>query len=336
MARPSKAGLDYFPLAVDADSHDKIAILEAKHGALAWNVITKLWMRIYGRYGYYSTWGDNEQYLFARRIGGDKALISAVVVDAVDLGLFSRSMFVEFGVLTSETIQSTYLEACRKRSKVFLREEILLVSIPDFIEPIFEEVSGAETQVIGAETPAEVELEGVSGTFKARKLPLTSRSEGVLGAEMPQSKVKESKVKESKEKNTHGHAIRVWGKVNDRIPIEPSEADHEEEIQVPCTITAKREPFLAFGNDDQPNKVLLTRSELTKLREKFGEKFVSYWISSLLSWWNSKKRAYREYSDHYAVISSNHRRKLEAGVVWDANTGGYVKPHLMGEGNRAA
>jgi len=34
MARPQKNGLDYFPLDVDMDQDDKIALIEAQHGVV--------------------------------------------------------------------------------------------------------------------------------------------------------------------------------------------------------------------------------------------------------------------------------------------------------------
>ena len=45
MARPQKKGLDYFPLDVDIDQDDKIALIEAKHGAIGFAVIIKLLMK---------------------------------------------------------------------------------------------------------------------------------------------------------------------------------------------------------------------------------------------------------------------------------------------------
>ena len=42
MARPIKSGLDYFPLDVDIDQDDKVAIIEAEHGMLGFGIVIKL------------------------------------------------------------------------------------------------------------------------------------------------------------------------------------------------------------------------------------------------------------------------------------------------------
>ncbi|MCY9140555.1 DUF4373 domain-containing protein [Peribacillus frigoritolerans] len=65
MARPKKEGLDYFPLDVDMDQDDKIALIEAKHGVIGFGVTLKLLMKIY-KEGYFYRWTEREQLLFSR------------------------------------------------------------------------------------------------------------------------------------------------------------------------------------------------------------------------------------------------------------------------------
>lgn len=50
MARPNKAGLEYFSL--DCGMDDKVELIEAKYGLIGFAVIIKLWQKIYSE-GYY-------------------------------------------------------------------------------------------------------------------------------------------------------------------------------------------------------------------------------------------------------------------------------------------
>ena len=39
MARPQKAGIDYFPMDVDMDQDDKILLIEAEHGVEGFGIL---------------------------------------------------------------------------------------------------------------------------------------------------------------------------------------------------------------------------------------------------------------------------------------------------------
>ena len=67
MARPQKTGLDYFPLDVDIDQDDKVAIIEAQHGIVGFGIVVKLLMKIYDT-GYFYEWTEREQILFSNRV----------------------------------------------------------------------------------------------------------------------------------------------------------------------------------------------------------------------------------------------------------------------------
>lgn len=126
MARPIKEGLDYFPLNVDVDQDDKIAIIEAEHGMLGFGIIIKLLMKIYSE-GYYYDWTEKEQILFSRRVYVDIKQVNVIINDCVKWGLFDKELFDKYNILTSAGIQRRYLEIVKRRKRVeFVNQHILL------------------------------------------------------------------------------------------------------------------------------------------------------------------------------------------------------------------
>jgi DnaD/phage-associated family protein len=130
MARPFKEGLDYFPLDVDIDQDDKVALIEASHGLVGFGVIIKLLMRIYSN-SYFYEWGEKEQLLFSKRVNVDINTVNVIVNDCLKWGLFSKELFDSYRILTSKGIQMRYLEACGRRKKVKIIKEYLLLDAND-------------------------------------------------------------------------------------------------------------------------------------------------------------------------------------------------------------
>lgn len=126
MARPQKEGLDYFPLDVDIDQDDKIALIEAKHGMLGFAIVIKLFMKIY-KNSYFYDWTEKEQLLFSRAVSVDINSINAIINDCIKWDVFSKEMYEKYSILTSRGIQRRYLEATTRRKKVVLEGKYLLL-----------------------------------------------------------------------------------------------------------------------------------------------------------------------------------------------------------------
>lgn len=127
MARPQKEGLDYFPLDVDIDQDDKVALIEAQHGLIGFGVVIKLLMKIY-KNGYFYSWTEKEQLLFSRLVNVDINTLNEVVNDCVKWGLFSNEVYKNDSILTSKGIQLRYLEATSRRQVVKINKNHLLIS----------------------------------------------------------------------------------------------------------------------------------------------------------------------------------------------------------------
>ena len=188
MARPPKTGLEYFPLDVDMDQDDKIFMIEAEIGELAFGRIVKLLMAIYAD-GYYKSWTEEDALVFA----GKKKLPIIEVINLVNVclirGLLHRKLYEKHKILTSAAIQRRYIRACERRNQIVLDTRFLLIDLNEFGENVKSitkiinvektEVNVPETPVKETETPENVtpgtQRKGKERKGEERKPPLTSR-----------------------------------------------------------------------------------------------------------------------------------------------------------------
>lgn len=126
MVRPIKEGLDYFPLDVDIDQDDKIALIEANHGLGGYAIVIRLLQKIY-KNSYFYEWKEKEQLLFSRRINVDINRVNEIINDCVKWGVFSEELYEKHQILSSKGIQKRYLEATVRRKEVKVNEDYLLL-----------------------------------------------------------------------------------------------------------------------------------------------------------------------------------------------------------------
>mgnify|MGYP000009460577 FL=1 len=153
MARPVKQNLDYFPL--DCYLDQKFQLLEAEHGITGFGIIIRLLQTIYGEEGYYIKWDRDTEILFASKIilDGDINIkinkIRAVINTALKRGIFSQEMYERFSILTSKGIQERYKEALKRRTKIFIEDQYLLLKSPlNTVNVAETEVNVTETEVV--------------------------------------------------------------------------------------------------------------------------------------------------------------------------------------------
>lgn len=128
MARPQKAGLDYFALDVKMD--DESTIIEAEHGLAGFAILIKLFQKIYAE-GYFYDWTEREQILFSKRVFAERDQVEAIVADCVRWGIFNQTLFDKYQILTSRRIQEHYTAATYKRVNVEIVKEYLLIDVSD-------------------------------------------------------------------------------------------------------------------------------------------------------------------------------------------------------------
>ncbi|EAE0718376.1 DUF4373 domain-containing protein [Listeria monocytogenes] len=117
MARPTKDGLDYFPLDVDFFENEKIEAISGEFGLKGEAIAIRLLCAIYDK-GYFIVWNDLLKMKLLKRIPGtSKELLDQVINRLVKWGLFNEDLFNSDMVLTSKAIQEVYLEATKRRKK---------------------------------------------------------------------------------------------------------------------------------------------------------------------------------------------------------------------------
>lgn len=131
MARPQKAGLDYYPLDVNIDQDDKIALIEAKYGIKGFGVVIKLFNKIYSNNGYYCNWDEDIQLLFSKKVGTDFNQVGEIIKDAIRWKIFDEKIWKKYKILTSKRIQKTYLRAIYKRKEVEIIKEYVVDGVND-------------------------------------------------------------------------------------------------------------------------------------------------------------------------------------------------------------
>ncbi|WP_195960909.1 Lin1244/Lin1753 domain-containing protein [Enterococcus casseliflavus] len=174
MARPTKKGLDYFPLDVDFLSDLKVRRIIKACGKEAVHILVALLANIYRDEGYYVLWDDDLAFLVADEVGTKEGTVEELVRKAVQVKFFEKDIFDKYSVLTSKGIQNRYILATKERKKVELEFKYLLTN--------------------------EVNRSNIS---------INGRNNSVNQGNNQQSKVKESKEKEIKEDATAGESASL-------------------------------------------------------------------------------------------------------------------------------
>ncbi len=129
--RPTKQGLDYFPLDVDFFNDEKIELVSARFGVKGEIITIRLLCKIY-RNGYYTVWDEDECTLLAKRAGDGftPSLVREIVYGLVRRGFFDESLLHSFGILSSKAIQKRYMRAVNDRKEIEIDERFWLIDKP--------------------------------------------------------------------------------------------------------------------------------------------------------------------------------------------------------------
>jgi hypothetical protein len=161
MSRPSKKGLEYFPLDVDFFADDKIDVLLYQHGPLGVLFYIEMLCRTY-RVGACYKWDDRFFGFLQRKLGGNEEEIRGIMKTCLEVGLFDKEVFENTGFLTSKGIQKRFFDvlSMARRVEQDLPDGVLLLKKRSKEKEIQREskvkessrVSSEETRVNSEET----------------------------------------------------------------------------------------------------------------------------------------------------------------------------------------
>lgn len=167
MARPEKAGCQYFPLDCNFYNDRKVRLLRAEFGAKAEAVLIRLWCAIYQDAGWYARIDEDEIALMAESMGKGftAGYIREVILGACRRGIFDDAVFAKHRVLTSEGVQKQYLTIKAKKKIIPVIREYWVLNEAFFkgeneqllLKLQFFSVLAEKTAVNAEETPVDPE-----------------------------------------------------------------------------------------------------------------------------------------------------------------------------------
>jgi len=128
--RPTKQGIDYFPLDCEFDDDMKLFILE--YGGESVGIIIALWQIIYKNEGYYADYDRKLPLKIKQRIGSEADQVRKIIEGAVEFGIFDKVLFDKYNILTSSGIQSRFLNAAAQKKQIRFNPEYALINLNDF------------------------------------------------------------------------------------------------------------------------------------------------------------------------------------------------------------
>ena len=187
MARPTKEGLDYFPLDIDVDQDDKLVVPVAKFGMRGFGIIVKLMMEVY-RNGYFYSWTEKEVFVFSKRINDDINYVTDVINECIKWGFFSQKLFEEYQILTSSGFQKRYVEASKRRKSITFIDAYTLIDLSEACAKVYHPIT--EVDVNGNEVNVYINPSSCNGTDTE-----SAQSKKKVNKRESKKKVKEIKTK---------------------------------------------------------------------------------------------------------------------------------------------
>lgn len=236
MGRLNKQGLDFYIDMCDTDDNWKL--LSAEYGLISYGVLVVLLRKIYGQKGYYTEWNDRVNILLASEFNTDRNTIKEIVKSAAEIGIFDKTLFERYAILTSTEIQDRYLNATVRRKNVIILPEYNISTVDlcqhnedkstqRRVEESRVEESIAE-ESIAEYRRAEESTEKAASASPAKKeygeyqnVELTDEEYEQLKSEYPDHESRIDRLSaymmtSGKEYRSHYAVIREWAKAEDK------------------------------------------------------------------------------------------------------------------------
>lgn len=124
--RPTKQGIDYFPVDVGFFSDVKIRKISRACGSQSTSILICLLCNIYKDEGYYILWDEDLPFVIADTVGVSEGAVKEVLLKALQVGFFDNTLYEKYKILTSSGIQKRFLLATYQRKETTITPEYLI------------------------------------------------------------------------------------------------------------------------------------------------------------------------------------------------------------------
>jgi len=176
MAKPFGEGLKYFRIHISIIDSTKMELMEDEHGDTGFTFIVKLWAYLY-RDGYYIELDDEIIGTFCKKVLRKPiAEFDILLKSAIKYRIFDKVCYEQYNVLTSDRIQSEYLDITKRWRRVKMIEDYIIKSVD--IDPYHIFLCDRNGRMKFEKFPAEIpgskkkSSESQKAAIKAPTLPL--------------------------------------------------------------------------------------------------------------------------------------------------------------------
>lgn len=130
MARPTKQGIEYFPLNVDFNDDTKLFLAETESDGLA--VLIALYQIVYKNEGYYVIYDDYLLPKLKQRSYVNIDRIIEIISKLFIHKIIDQTLYEKYNILTSAGIQERYFAAAKRKNKILYEEKFSLINVSEY------------------------------------------------------------------------------------------------------------------------------------------------------------------------------------------------------------
>ena len=127
MGRPTKQGIDFFPIDVEWDEKVEMFLIENEADGLG--VLITIWQLIYKNEGYYVGNGNDLFLMLKKRTSKGIDVCENLVNSCINRKIFNKEIYDKYKILTSSAIQRRYFNIAKKKKVVYVVENYLCKGI---------------------------------------------------------------------------------------------------------------------------------------------------------------------------------------------------------------
>ena len=157
MARPTKQGIDYFPLDVEWDQKHELYALETEAEGIG--ILITIWQMIYKNEGYYIHNGKDLLLIIKKRTSKSIDVIQRCITKALDRGVFNEKIHKKYKILTSKALQKRFFIAAKQKKVIYYNPKYILVDVSMYVNLVSIGVNEDNGSVNATNVEVEVEVE---------------------------------------------------------------------------------------------------------------------------------------------------------------------------------